>query len=264
MLWLNDRLRTPEEARIDPADRGLLLGDGLFETMAVVGGTIRRLDRHMDRLRDGCALLDLPRPARAEEAIAAVLAANGLTDGVLRLTWTRGPGPRGVLPPANATPTLLVTGVAGHPPRTPVTLTTATVTRRNERSPTSRVKCLSYLDNVLARQEAAAKGADDAVLLNTQGRVAETTIANLFLRLDGTWVTPPVADGCLPGVMRASLLEGGLAEERSLAPDDLIAADAACVTNATGIRAVLSIDGRPLSGQGLQADRSSQLPILHP
>lgn len=251
MLWLNDRLIPPEEARIDPADRGLLLGDGLFETMAVTGGAVRAFARHMDRLKAGCALLGLPFPARAEEAVAAVIGANAMDDGVVRLTLTRGPGPRGVLPPAAPTPTLLVTGVAGLPASAPVSLITATVTRRNEHSPTSRIKCLSYLDNVLARQEAAAKDADDAILLNTQGRVAETTIANLFVKLHGAWHTPRVDDGCLPGVMRAALLEDGRAQERTLVPADLRNAEAACVTNATGIRPVSEIDGRALSGEGL-------------
>lgn len=251
MLWLNDHLMPVAEARIDPADRGLLLGDGLFETMAVEDAAPRHFSAHMDRLKAGCALLGMPFPDRAEEAIAAVIAANAMDNGSLRLTLTRGPGPRGILPPSPATPTLLVTASLASPPTGPVSLVTATVTRRNEFSPTSRVKCLSYLDNVLARQEAAAKDADDAILLNTQGRVAETTIANLFLRIDGTWATPPVDDGCLPGVMRGSLLEAGKAQERPLAPADLIRADAACVSNATGVRAVAEIDGRILSGEWL-------------
>lgn len=251
MLWLNDRLVRPEDARIDPADRGFLLGDGLFETMAVAEGGVRHLDRHLDRLRTGCAVLGLPFPARAEEAIAAVIAAQALDVGVLRLTLTRGPGPRGVLPPDVPTPTLLVTATAGTPPSGPVRLVTTRVTTRNEHSPLCRIKCLSYLDNILARQDAAARDADDAILLNTQGRVAETTIANLFLRLHGSWHTPRLEDGCLPGVMRAALLEQDRAVERTLHPADLRHADAACVTNATGIRPVANIDGRPLSGDTL-------------
>lgn len=251
MLWLNDRLIPPEEARIDPADRGLLLGDGLFETIALRDAAPRHLDRHMDRLTAGCALLGLPFPGQAEAAIAAVIDANAIDSGTLRLTLTRGPGPRGVLPPADPTPTLLVTATAGPPPTAPVSLVTATATLRNERSPTCRIKSLSYLDNVLARQEAAAKDADDAILLNTAGRVAETSVANLFLRLHGTWHTPRLDDGCLPGVMRAVLLEDGRAQERPLVPADLRNADAACVTNATGIRAVSEIDGRILSGDSL-------------
>jgi branched-chain amino acid aminotransferase len=251
MLWLNDRLVAPEAARIDPADRGLLLGDGLFETLAVADGAPCHPARHLARLAAGCALLRLPVPARAEEAIAAVLAATGLAEGSLRLTWTRGPGPRGVLPPAPPRPTLLVTATPGAAPAGPVRLITATVTRRNEQSPLCRVKHLNYLDNILARQEAAAAGADDALLLNTAGDVAETTVANIVLRIGGRWLTPAAGSGCLPGTRRAILLEDGRAEESRLTPADLRHAEAACVTNATGIRPVSHLDGRRLSGESL-------------
>lgn len=245
-VWLNGALGDAQAARIAPDDRGFTLGDGVFETLRAADGAIVRLDAHLARLRRGADLLSLPVPqVDFGTALRETLAANGLSDGALRLTLTRGPAPRGVLPPANPTPTLLIT--AGPlPPATPVRLVIARITRRNEFSPLSGIKSLAYLDNILARQEAAARGADDALLLNTQGRVAETSTANLFVVVDGRVVTPPVADGALPGTLRAELLKHG-ALEAPVTPELLATAQEAFVTTSLGIRSVNALDGRALS-----------------
>jgi branched-chain amino acid aminotransferase len=110
-LWLNGRLLPAAEARIDPSDRGLLLGDGLFETMRAAGGRLPLLPRHMARLLDGAVLLGLPAPSEetVADAARALLAAEGLAVAAVRLTLTRGPGPRGLLPPDEPAPTLLLT-----------------------------------------------------------------------------------------------------------------------------------------------------------
>lgn len=249
MPWLNGRLLAAGEARIDPADRGFTLGDGLFETIRVRDGAAVWLDRHLARLAEGCAVLGIPArfdDAVLAEACAAVIAAEGIGAGALRLTVSRGAGPRGVLPPATPTPTILVAGHAGLPPQSPVTLVVARGTCRNQASPLSRVKSLNYLDAVLARREAAERGADDAVMLNTAGRVAETTIANLFARIDGNWATPPVADGALPGIMRAEVLERLGAAERPIAVAELQRAEAVLLTNALSIRAVGRLEEKDL------------------
>ncbi len=247
-VYLNDRIVRAETARIDPTDRGLLLGDGLFETIAVFGGEPWRLDRHFERLRDGARVIGLAVPTDDEglaRAIDETRDANGIEDGLLRLTLTRGPAPRGLLPASGARPTLLITASprdrASSPPARAVI---ATTTRRNEHSPLSRLKTLNYLDNVIARREAAARGADEAILVNTVGRLAETTVANLFVVIAGETLTPPVEDGALPGVVRAELLESGRAAERSLAPDALVRASEAFITNSGNIRAIVAVDGR--------------------
>lgn len=248
-LWLNGVLCAPEAARISPDDRGLLLGDGLFETIRLAGGRPLRLARHLARLRDGARLLAIPVPyddAAIAAAIAALAAADQVMEAALRLTLTRGPAPRGLLPPAAPTPTLLIT--AGPLPSAgPVRMVVSTLTRRNEVSPLSRIKSLNYLDGVLARQEAARHGADDALLLNSRGAIAEATAATLFLRRGGRLLTPPVSDGALPGVVRAVLMERCGATECTLLPGDVYAADAAFLTNSLGLRAVLALDGRPLA-----------------
>jgi branched-chain amino acid aminotransferase len=249
MPWLNGRLLAAEAARIDPADRGFTLGDGLFETIRVRDGAAVWLDRHLARLAEGSAVLGIPArfdDAALAEACAAVIAAEGIAAGVLRLTVSRGVGPRGVLPPAAPAPTVLIAGHAGLPPQGPVALVVARGTCRNQASPLSRVKSLNYLDAVLARREAAERGADDAVMLNTAGRVAETTIANLFARIDGVWATPPVAEGALPGIMRAEVLVRLEAQERPLTVADLRRAEALLLTNALSIRAAVRLEAAAL------------------
>ncbi|MCB2109201.1 MAG: aminotransferase class IV [Rhodobacteraceae bacterium] len=248
-VCLNGELIAAADARIDPSDRGFLLGDGLFETMAVKGGVVRRLDRHLARLHEGVAILGIPIEYDDEQLsrlIADTAAANDLSDASVRLTLTRGPGPRGVMTPKDATPTLMITAVPLAVLDGPVKLVIASGTRRNEQSPLSRVKSLNYLDNILARREAAARDADDAILLNTQGRVAETSIANIFALIDGGLVTPPITDGALPGVARADVIALARAEEKTLSPLDLKRASEVFVTNALGLRAVVAIDNQPV------------------
>ncbi len=244
-IWLNGALLPAAAARIDPADRGLLLGDGLFETMAAQNGTIPDLPRHYARLTNGAALLRIPLPLSLpalETATRALLATNALQNAALRLTLTRGPAPRGLLPPESPTPTILIT-TAPLPPGGPLRLITSTI-RRDETSPLSALKTLNYLPGILARIQAAEAGADDALLLNTQGFIAETSAANLFVRLGGTWLTPPVADGALPGIRRAKLLEAGRVREARLTPEQLFQAEAIFAGNALSLRPVTAIDSR--------------------
>lgn len=253
MVWLDGGLTAAEAARIAPSDRGFTLGDGLFETLAVQGGEIARLPAHLARLAAGAQVLGMPVPSFDLTGItAALLQANGLSDAVLRLTLTRGTGPRGVLPPAQPSPTLLVTAAPMAPPAGAARLVVATVTRRNEHSPLSRIKSLNYLDNILARQEAQARGADEALILNTQGRVAECTIANVFLVRDGALLTPPIGEGALPGVMRAEILAHG-ATERPITVDDLAAASEVFLTSSLGVRSVSELAGRTLPSQAVAA-----------
>jgi len=248
-IWLNGQYLAQNEARIDPADRGFTLGDGLFETMKAEGGKVLRLAGHLARLKAGSEFFGIPLPfAEAEitAALSSLLERNALSDAVLRLTLTRGPGPRGLLPPDQPTPTLLISAAPAAAAHGPVRAVIATVTRRNEHSPTSRFKTLNYMDNLLARREAQSKGADDALLLNSQGKLVESTVANLFLVIDGDVLTPPLSDGALPGVMRAAVMDRLGAATASLKTSDLWEASEAILTSATGIRALVSVDGKAI------------------
>jgi branched-chain amino acid aminotransferase len=249
ILWLNGALLPAEMARIEPADRGLTLGDGVFETIRMLDDQVMHLARHLARLRAGAAVLGIPvvwSDAALGQAIAAVAQAEGLANAAVRLTLTRGPASRGVLPAGETHPTMLVTAGA-LPLRAPPARTIfAASTRRNQHSPLSRIKSLNYLDNIIARREAAAQGADDAILLDTRGHLAESTVANLFVVLNEMIFTPPIADGALPGITRVRLLEAGFAEERTLLPENLTKASAAFLSNSLGLRAVARIGDRVL------------------
>lgn len=261
-VWLNGILVDAERATIAASDRGFTLGDGVFETIKALGGHALRLEGHWARLEQGARLLRLPLPldrAGLENAVAQVLAANGLDDAALRLTISRGPGQRGLLPPVPCTPTVLLSAGPLPPALGPARAVIAREVRRNAHSPLARVKALSYLDNILARLEAQERGADDALLLNTEGRLAESTIANLFAVLaDGTLVTPPVAEGALPGVRRAALLAELGAEERPLPPEALADAREAFLSNALSIRPLVAVDGRAIA-DGTPGDLTRRL-----
>jgi branched-chain amino acid aminotransferase len=256
-IWLNGQLLPTAAARLDAADRGLLLGDGLFETMRVVEGRPPLLSRHLTRLNEGARVLGLPVPAVDMEAVLRqLLTANGLRQAAVRLTLTRGPGPRGLLPPAELAPTLLITASPLPPAPEPIRAVVATVTRRNELSPLSRIKALGYLDQILALREAQARGAEEALMLNTAGRLACGTTANLFLVHDAALLTPPLEEGALPGITRALVLElapglGIAACETPLEPAMLAHAQEAFLTSSLRFLTPLaSIEDRPLPAPG--------------
>lgn len=247
-VFLNGGLIDADSMAIHVGDRGLTLGDGLFETMRAERGQVLRLNSHLARLRAGAAFLAIPLPLNDGElgqALGKVLDVNDLDAGVLRLTLTRGPAPRGLLPPADPRPTLLI-GAGPLPPPAPPARALIATTRRNDLSPLSRFKTLGYLDNIIARQEAEAAGANEALLLNSRGSLAEATIANLFAVIDGRLVTPPVADGALPGVMRAEVMAKAQAQEATIWPADLLRASEAFLTSSMGIRPLLAVNGRKL------------------
>lgn len=259
IVWLDGRLVPVEAARIDPRDRGLLLGDGLFETMRAVGGRVPLLDRHLRRLRAGAALLGIG-PVAGDAAIAAacadLLRANGLADAALRLTLTRGPGPRGLLPPAESMPVILLAAFPPPAPPPPATAILATLTRRNEHSPLAGLKSLAYLDQLLALREARAAGADDALLRNTAGRLACATAANLFLVMAGGLLTPLLGEGVLPGITRGLVLElaaalGIACREEPLPVEAVAQAEGAFLTSSlVGLRPLVALDGRQIGSGG--------------
>ena len=236
-------------------DRGLLLGDGLFETLLAVDGAPRDWAAHMARLELGCAALGLPAPdaAAARAAAQAALSAAGLEAGraALRITWTAGSGGRGLDRPEPCDPVLFATASPAPAPAGPLRLITA-ATRRNAGSIASRHKTLSYLDNVLARREATLAGADEAVMLNSDGHVACAAAGNLFWVADGRLMTPALDCGILAGVTRAKVLAwarqaGVPVSEVMMGPSALDEAEAVFVTNSlVGARCALSLDGRPL------------------
>lgn len=229
-------------------DRGLTLGDGLFETMLSQDGRLVWLEEHLHRLAGGCATLGLPAPDLTEARRLCEKAARSVAGrAAVRLTLTAGSGGRGLVRPAQPQTRLLATAAPAPRPHGPATLATVSV-RRNEGSPASRLKTLSYIDNVLARAQAAAAGADEALMLNNRGDVACASAANIFWIAGSTLFTPSLGCGVLPGVTRAKLIElapfqGLSLEEVACGPDELARADAIFMANSLiGIRPVSRVD----------------------
>lgn len=244
---------------VDPADRGLLLGDGLFETLLWSDGVLRRFNAHAGRMTRGCRTLGLPAPDPDEMRRAAMAAIEraGLAGAraAVRLTWTAGPGGRGLDRPATPSPMLLASAAPAPPAAGPAGLWTSAV-RRNEGSPASRLKSLSYLDSVLARREAVAEGADEALMLNNRGEAACAAAANLFWFDEAGLVTPALDCGVLEGTTRTLVLAAARSlglparEARVLRPA-LAAAKGLFLTNALiGLRPVRRLDGRPAEPDG--------------
>lgn len=245
-VWIDGGLRPIDEARIDPRDRGFTLGDGLYETICVRNGSCLRIDRHFARLRTGLDLLEMPLERNEtawDEAIRQLLAATGTVDGVVRLTVGRGVAARGMAPDPTARTTLVIAAAPFTAPP-PARVVIARTTRRNALSPISRIKTTSCLDSIVARLEATRRNADDALLLNGAGTLAEASAANLFAMLDGALVTPPIADGALPGVMRSAIAERLAVTERSLTPEELGRADEIFLSSSLGVRPVIELEGR--------------------
>jgi len=236
MFWLNGALLAGPTASFDLTDRGLLLGDGVFDTSLVLNGRMVFAERHFERLFAALALLDIAADPSAIRQAAEALSA-GAERAVLRITVTRGPGPRGLKAPSPQRPTILA--ACSPLPETlffsPLSLDVSAI-RRNETSPLSQLKTLGYLDAILAYREAAARGHDEALFLNTKGHVACAATGNIFAVFGSEIVTPPLSDGILPGIIRGFFLDESYrvhlkAVEASLDPDDLMAADCVFVTN---------------------------------
>jgi branched-chain amino acid aminotransferase len=219
---------------------------------------------HIERMRSSAAALGIPFPETDIENALDGLAYRAKGPHVLRLTLTRGEGGRGLAGEIKK-PTLLGTldPFDGQLRFQPVKLITSSV-RRNLHSPASHMKTLSYMDNVLAAREAAAAGADDALMLNSAGRVASSTIANAFVEKDGVLITPALAEGILPGVMRAAVIRaakhlGIQVKERQVKPAEAAGADCLFLTNSLRfIRPVAMLDGRRYGPRSKIVDRLSR------
>jgi branched-chain amino acid aminotransferase/4-amino-4-deoxychorismate lyase len=231
-------------------DRGFTLGHGLFETVLWAGGALEHWDEHVERLERGCRAIGLPTPPRPELAAAAGRALDSAgrpTRAAVRLNWSAGPGERGLDPPSTYAPHLSASVAAVEAPFGPVRLAIAR-TRRNDRSPASRLKSLSYLDNVLARAEARAAGADEALMLNTAGEVACAAAANVFWLRHEEVFTPSLDCGVLDGVMRRQVIAAchalGVPVQEVYANPGRVAGTPMFITNSLiGVRPVASLDG---------------------
>jgi branched-chain amino acid aminotransferase len=260
LCWSEGRIVEARDARIPVRDHGLLYGDGVFEGIRVRAGRVFRLDAHLARFAAGAKAiaLELPLPlADVRRIVLETVRAHATPEAYVRLIATRGEGPLGVDPTACGPSRILclvdsIVLYSEEKRRRGIDLVTSSLRRPPPDVLDPRVKSLNYLNNVLAKLEARTRGADEALLLNAAGLVAEAAVANLFVVRAGELRTPPSTDGALEGITRATVLEiahslGIPACERSLGRYDLFAADECFLTGSgAGLVAVRSLDGRPI------------------
>jgi branched-chain amino acid aminotransferase len=258
VVFLNGQF-IPEQAAVVPvSDRGFLYGDGLFETLRVFRGRPFRLAQHLERLARGSEFLGIPLPhppKQLQRFVEELVEKNQMADSVLRITLTRGAGERGYTPPLNCTPTLLM-ALHPAPPLDLQQVARCSLITSSYRVPAadalSSFKTANKLPHVMARREAQAGSADEALMLNTNGEVAEAAGANLFWIYRDKVCTIPTGRGVLPGITRAVVLEicQGLnlpTNKRVIKPNALPECDALFLTQSVhGIVAVASLDGQPV------------------
>jgi 4-amino-4-deoxychorismate lyase len=224
-------------------DRGLAYGDGLFETMRAHRGTLPWWPRHRARLLAGAARLGIPMPSDAAVDTALADALQASPDGVIKLILTRGAGMRGYAPTPGAAPTLLVTASVAPVAAAPAIAVDVLALRLGVQPALAGMKHLNRLEQVLGAREAAERGLDDGLMADADGFLTCSTRANLFARLDGRWITPPVDRAGVAGVARGVLLEawsppGGL-HVAPLSLDALPRVDALLLSNA--VRGILPV-----------------------
>ena len=280
-VWINGRLERADAALLSVTDRGFQLGDAVFETIRVVGGHALELPAHLSRLRESARVLEIPLPddlgPRLAKAISDLCEANGLDESgtrlAVRITASRGPvDERGLRPPENVEPSLVVQAwrVAATPPELldeGLHMIISSV-RRDAGSPLAGVKTTSRAELVYAQLEARNHGADDALLLTTEGYLAESTSASLFLVGDAGLATPSLDCGILASTTRAWVIASGAPQlglavrQEHLLRDDLFAANEAFVASSVaGIVPVTRVDGRPI-GRAAPGARTMQLRAL--
>jgi len=247
-VWIDGALRQAGAATVSPFDHGLTVGDGVFETIQVTRGAPFAARRHLDRLRRSAAGLGLRVPLDDEalrQAMAAVIDANQVDRGRLRLTVTGGVSPLGS-DRGDAGPTVIV-ATAGLPQWEAATPVVTVPWTRNEHSAVAGLKTTSYAENVVALDHAHHRGGTEAIFANTGGWLCEGTGSNVFLVVGGRLCTPPLSSGCLGGITRELVTELVDVDEATLPLEALAEADEAFLTSSTrDVQAISTVDGRRL------------------
>ncbi len=233
-VWVNGELLDPARASVSVFDHGLMVGDGVFETVKIVHGRAFALTRHLDRLKLSAQRMDLPEPdveAIADGIDQCLAAAPAWPLGRIRITCTSGPGPLGSdRGDQGGTSVVIVDEQKPFPAAAAVTVVPWP---RNERGALSGVKSTSYGDNAKALAYAKARGGGEAIFGNLAGNLCEGTGSNIFVVRDGRLLTPTLASGCLAGVTRALVIEWFGAQEVDMPLRTLYAAEEAFLTSTT-------------------------------
>lgn len=259
-IYVDGEFLPESEAKVSVFDHGLLYGDGIFEGIRFYNGRVFRLEDHLDRLWDSARSiwLEIPMSRRAmTEALLETIRQNELREGYIRLLVTRGVGNLGLNPAQCKRPSVIIiaTTIALYPEkayRDGLTVVTCATRRTNPAALNPAVKSLNYLNNVMARIEANIAGADEALMLNDEGYVAECTADNVFIIKRGEIFTPPISAGALRGITRAVVFEiaaelGLKISETNLTRHDVFVADECFLTGtAAELIPVIRADNRDI------------------
>lgn len=242
---MNGELLPDDEARVSIFDHGLVVGDGVFETIKVAGGEAFAMTRHLDRLRRSALGLGLPEPdtEQIRAGALAVIAASGNPPlARLRVTVTGGKSPLGS--ERGNSPVTAIVAMAEQPLPAPAVDVITVPWPRNERGAMSGLKTTSYGENVRALAYATERGGSEAIFANTVGQLCEGTGTNVFVVIGGRLLTPPLSSGCLAGVTRALVIEWAGAEESELPASALAAAEEAFLSGTTrDVQPIRNVDG---------------------
>lgn len=256
-VFIDGNIVEGDQAKVSVFDHGLLYGDGVFEGIRAWDGRVFRLDDHLQRLTYGAKALHLPLPMGIDglrDIVQRTVDAAAIPEAYIRLVVTRGVGALGIDIDSCAEPHVfcIVDSLKIFPKEKQlagISLRTSSYRRPESDVLDPRVKSLNYINNILARVEAKRSGADEALLLNRQGHIAEASVANVFVVQEGALRTPPTSDGALDGMTRRTVIElahelGIIVQEASLTRMDLFRATDAFVTGTgAGLVRVSHLDG---------------------
>ena len=259
-IYIDGEMLPESQAKVSVFDHGLLYGDGIFEGIRFYNGRVFRLEQHIRRLYDCARAILIKIPLTPEEMIAATCAtvrANGLQDGYIRLVITRGVGPMGLSPFKCPKPSVIIIAatISLYPEeayRTGLTMATVATRRPSHDILSPQVKSLNYLNNIMAKVEALQAGAEEGLMLNDVGLVAECTGDNIFIVRDGVISTPPLTAGALDGITRGAVFDiakelGITIREREFSRHDVFIADECFLTGtAAEVIAAVKLDGREI------------------
>lgn len=255
--YVNGEFVPKKDAKISVWDHGLLYGDGVYEAIRVYDGNIFKLREHIDRLYNSAKAIKIEIPMTKEkllEAVVELVRRNKLKNGYLRIIVTRGVGLMGVDPRNCEKPTIIIMSELREAlfGGKPISVIISSIRRFPSQCLDPKIKSLNYLNNVLAKIQAIEAGADDAIMLNMEGYVAEAVTENIFVVRKNVVYTPPLEAGILEGITRNVVIEiaknlGLEVREENLTIYDLYTADEIFLTGtAAEITPVVKVDGRSI------------------
>jgi len=260
LIYIDGELVPKSQAKISVFDHGFLYGDGVFESIMVFNGVAFKLKEHIDRLYDSAKVLCLEIPMSKEKMLKTIIdtvKANGFRDAYIRVLVTRGVGDLGLDPRKCPKPSVIIIVdkiklFRDEAWTQGVTAIISSVRRDRVDATTHEVKSMNYLNSILAKLEANAVGADEAIMLDDRGFVSEGATDNIFIVKDGVIYTPPRTTGILPGITRSRVMKlaeecGYKVVEKDITPSELLTADEVFLTGtAAGVVPVVKISGRTI------------------